>query len=177
MRVISFPGVLVIGVVGIAACELDGSPTGVTVGTGTAPPTPSLTATTTMIGDSTQSPSLRVSAVVRNTTSVTLFIAGGGQCPLSIVIVPGTDTTSHASSSGSLNCSGAGAVQLAARDSVVFTQVISATALAGYQPGAYTVEVSVLSARSTDFTSGSYVTSVSAGAVELPLGQAAGVQP
>jgi hypothetical protein len=115
--------------------------------------------------------------VVRNTTSVTLFIAGGGQCPLSVVIVPGTDTTSHASSSGSLNCSGAGAIQLAARDSVVFTQVISATALASYQPGAYSVQVSVLSARSTDFTSGAYVTSVSAGEVELPLGGAVGVQP
>ena len=115
--------------------------------------------------------------MVHNTTNVTLFIAGGGQCPLSIAIVPGSDTTTSTSRSAPLNCSGAGAVQLAVRDSVVFTQIISAASLAMYQPGAYSVEVSVLSAQSTDFTGASYVTTVSAGAIELPLGQAVGVQP
>ncbi len=173
MKTILFRGVLVVALVGIAACEFDGSPTGVTVGTGTAPPTPTLSATTSTIGDSTQTPSLQVSAVVHNTTGVTLFISGSGQCPLSVVIVPGTNPPT----SGSLGCTAGTAIELAARDSVVFTQIISAASLAMYQPGEYTVQVSVLSARSVDLTSALNVSTVSAGTIELPLGQAVGVQP
>lgn len=171
MKIVS----LVLVLIGASACEFAGSPTdATTTGNRTAPPAPSVTATTTTLGDSTQAQSLQVSAVVHNPSAVTLYIAGGGQCPIFVTIVPGTGVNQSASPT----CSGSGAIQLAAHDSVVFTQVVNATVLAVYQPGAYSVDVTVMSAQSTNFGTGSIFTTALAGTIELPLGSGTvGVQP
>ena len=104
---------------------------------------------------------LKITTHVSNPTSVHLQVANSPQCPFSVRIYPDSIEQVSGPVPGAI-CYNARTTDLAPGDSLILSRIFSATDLAQYTPGLYSIEVTV--ALDTISTA-----SVEDGTVRLPL--------